>query len=322
VKVEAVNHKPVSRPKGTIILQGGEEVRVMGLPDGVLYLGDIGVPRVLAGYLVDGGSESAMIETGPSNLAPEYLSKAESRRPNIKWALVSHVHLDHAGGAWRIVALRPQVKIGVYERGYKHLLDPSRLSVSAKDAVGGIFDVWGDIRPTPAANLVALKDGDVLRVGKFVLRLIGAPGHAPHSSVWYLEDERVVFSGDALGIYVDFKDTRFVWPTTPPPTYDHDLAVKSLNLIRTLKIDAVCFPHYGYTTNVDEVFRLIDEGFNAWFEVTRKAVLESWGEGKVLEELSRRLPLAPLLGDRYLESLLRMDIRGMIGYHRRKMGGT
>ncbi|MEM0271722.1 MAG: MBL fold metallo-hydrolase [Thermoprotei archaeon] len=295
----------------------------MGLPNGVTYLGDLGRPRVLVGYFVDGGSEAAIIETGPSRFVDEYLSKATSivKGGRLGWSLVSHVHLDHAGGAWRAVELRPNLKVGVYEKGYKHLVDPTRLIESARQALGSVYDVWGEIRPTPPSSLVALKDGEAVSIGSLTARLIAAPGHAPHSSVWYLEENRVLFSGDALGIYVDGGANRFVWPTTPPPTYDYDLAVATISKIRKLKIDAICFPHYGYSTDVDEAFRLIDEGFNAWFEVTEKATSDSWSTQEILEQLSKRLPITPLLRDEYLRSLILMDIRGMVDYHLRKHGG-
>ena len=294
----------------------------MSLPDNVTFLGGLGKPRVLVGYLVDGGSEAAIIETGPSKLVEEYLSRAASQLDTgrLGWSLVSHVHLDHAGGAWRAVELYPDLRVGVYERGYKHLVDPSRLAGSAREALGSVYDVWGDIRPTPPNNLVGFKDGEAVNIGSLTVRLIGAPGHAPHSAVWYLEDSRVLFSGDALGIYIDSGATRFVWPTTPPPTYEYDLAIATIGKIKKLKIDAVCFPHYGYSANVDEVFRLIDEGFDVWFEVTKQAVLDSWGTDVILEQLSKRLPITPLLKDEYLRSLILMDIRGMLDFQQKKMG--
>lgn len=292
----------------------------MDLPAEVVFLGELGSPRVLVGYAVDGGQEVAMIETGPSRLVEEYFRRLGQMAARLRWALVSHVHLDHAGGAWRLVELYPKVSVGVYERGHKHLADPSKLSASAREALGDVYDVWGEIRPTPQTNLVSIRDGEAVRVGRLTLRLIAAPGHAPHSSVWYLEDRQVVFSGDALGIYVEANNKSFVWPTTPPPSYDHSLALETIGKIRKLKIDAVCFPHYGYSTKIDELFDLIGQGFRVWGEVTEKAYLEGWGADRAVQELSRHLPIGPLLDNSYLRKLIYMDVRGMFDYYARKHG--
>lgn len=292
----------------------------MDLPSEVVFLGGLGSPRVLSGYLLDGGTEVAIVETGPSKLVGEYLARLGQNVERLRWALVSHVHLDHAGGAWRLVELKPKTLVGVYERGYKHLADPSRLAASAREALGEVYEIWGEIRPTPQTNLVSVKDGEAVHVGRLTLRLIAAPGHAPHSSVWYLEDRRVLFSGDALGIYVETANGRFVWPTTPPPSYEYALALETISKIKKLKIDAVCFPHYGYSTRIDELFSLIDDGFKVWGEVTERAYTEGWGLDKTVEELSKHLPLRPLLEDGYLKMLIYMDVRGMLDYHARKHG--
>jgi len=294
----------------------------MALPNEVHYLGGLGSPRVLAGYLVDGGSEAAIVETGPSNLIGEYLGKVGQKIGKTKLAVVSHVHLDHAGGAWRLVQQNPRIAVAVYEKGYRHLADPSRLAASAKEALGDVFDIWGEIRPTPTSNLLSVKDGEALHVGGLTLRLIAAPGHAPHSAVWYLEERGIVFSGDALGIYVDVGDAKYVWPTTPPPSYDHALALESIAKIKKLKIDAVCFPHYGYSTDAENVFDLIDYGFSVWDEVTEKAFFDGWSVETTLDELSKHLPIQSALHDSYLRKLLSMDVRGMLAYQARKHGAT
>ncbi|PSN85375.1 hypothetical protein B9Q11_03170 [Candidatus Marsarchaeota G2 archaeon ECH_B_SAG-F08] len=296
----------------------------MVLPSKIGYLGLIGSPSVFAGYIVRGKDEFALIESGPSKTVDEYLEKVSRVEDlkKLKWVLVSHVHLDHAGGAWKIVEKLPQVSVGVYEKGEKHLIDPSKLSSSAKDALGALFDVWGEIRPTPKERLKPFKDEEVLELGDITLKLIAAPGHAPHSSVWYIEELRTLFCGDALGIYLNLNEKAFVWPTTPPPSFDYNLAMQTIERLAKLKIDFLCYPHYGYTEKVDETFEMVKQAYTFWFDVTKEALEKNIAFEQLITEVVKHFGYEGLIKNTYLYALVSMDLRGMMLYHTKSKSAT
>jgi glyoxylase-like metal-dependent hydrolase (beta-lactamase superfamily II) len=293
----------------------------MSLPLGVKEIGGLGTPNVLVGYIVEGTDESALIETGPSNVVDEYIEKAALKvsPSTLHWALVSHIHIDHSGGAWKISERLHQIKVGVYTKGAKHLIDPSRLVPSAREALGKILEVWGEVRPVPESRIEVFEDGKTLDVGGKTLKLLAAPGHAPHSAVWYLEDSRTLFCGDALGIYIKTNDSDLIWPTTPPPSFDYELAQLTIGKIKGLKLDCICFPHFGYSTNIERTLSKIDEAFSSWFDLTDRAARNHLSPEQTLEWFLRADRYKHLANDPYRRELFLMDIKGMLIYQSKRL---
>lgn len=288
------------------------------LPDSVKPIGPVGNPGVFIGYLVQ-GSSTAVVESGPSKTADEYSSQIATWTKGLSWILVSHVHIDHAGGAWKLAQRFQTSRVGVYEKGAKHLVDPSRLSDSAKQALGPLYDIWGEIRPVPSDRVVSFRDGEAVSLGPLTMRLIAAPGHAPHSSVWYLEEERVLFTGDSMGVYIPLERGGVVWPTSPPPSFDYELSMETIRRLTKLKIDHLCFPHYSYTSDVGVVTNEIVSAYERWFSVTKEGLEKGWSERKILEEYLAPTHHRELVDHPYLSLLLYMDLHGMLGYHKKRI---
>jgi glyoxylase-like metal-dependent hydrolase (beta-lactamase superfamily II) len=175
------------------------------LADGVHYLGTVGKPEVLSTYLVGGGSEYALLEPGPSNTVDQTLSLIRSSGvslDSIRHLVVTHVHLDHAGGAWKMIDSLPNADVIVYKGGGKHTADPQRLSQGAEMVLGPLYRLWGEMKAMPADRIQEVVDGDILPVGGHHLKVLHTPGHSPfHMSLMDLES-RSLFTGDAVGMYV------------------------------------------------------------------------------------------------------------------------
>lgn len=224
-----------------------------------------GLPGQVAAYLVDAGDALAVVETGPASTLPALLGavRALGREPEeITHLLVTHVHLDHAGGAGALLRHAPRARVHVHPRGARHLLDPSRLLASATQLYGERIDVlWGEMVPVPADRLVALEDGDRVEIGGRVLVAIDTPGHAVHHHAFHDPDARLVFTGDVGGIRL--RGARYVSAPTPPPDIDLAAWRRSLDRLRALEPALLLPTHFGGVADaawhLDELFaRLAD----------------------------------------------------------------
>src|SRR5947208_8748716 len=175
--------------------------------DGETYLADVRMFQQEgfgAVYLID-DERKAIIETGTSWDAGRILQavKGFGLRPGaIDAVVVSHIHLDHAGGAGFLLDDMPRAKVYVHERGFKHLVEPTKLVASAHEALGPReAEAFGTMRPIPPDRLVSVKDQDRLDLGTHSLRFLDSPGHAPHELTILDEHNRCLYTGDAPGLY-------------------------------------------------------------------------------------------------------------------------
>ncbi len=186
-----------------------------------------------------------LIESGYPSDAPELLAGLEkvSLRPrDIDFIALTHIHIDHAGGAGYIARENPDLKVFVHEKGAKHLVDPSKLVESVKRAYGNRYPSIGEMVGISKRQVVALGSEAVIDLGDTRLEAYYTPGHAKHHLVYFDKASESVFSGDALGSqYKGFPN--FV--LSPPPDYDRELAKRSIDLISAMHPKRICFTHLG-----------------------------------------------------------------------------
>jgi len=210
-------------------------------------LGWNGHPGQVASYLLDGGDGLAVVETGPTSTLGAVLDgiRAIGREPaEVTHILVTHIHLDHAGGAGALLRHAPGARVHVHPNGAAHLADPSRLIASASQLYGAMMDtLWGEMVPVPRDRLVVLEDGAEVRVGTRRLRAVDTPGHAIHHHAYHDPGANVVFTGDVGGIRVD--RLPYVTAPTPPPDIDLDAWHRSLARLRELRPEMLLLTHFG-----------------------------------------------------------------------------
>jgi len=206
-----------------------------------------GYPGQVASYLYDGGDGLAVVETGPASTLAAVLDaiRAIGREPqDVTHILVTHVHLDHAGGAGALLRHTPRARVHVHPRGVAHLADPSRLIASATQLYGGMMDtLWGAMVPVPEDRLVVLRDGDEVRIGSRRLRAVDTPGHAVHHHAYHDPDAGLVFTGDVGGIRV--QRLPYVSAPTPPPDIDLAAWLRSIEKLRGLQPSLLLLTHFG-----------------------------------------------------------------------------
>jgi glyoxylase-like metal-dependent hydrolase (beta-lactamase superfamily II) len=236
-----------------------------------------GWERVTSGYLVD-GDEPVLVETGSQSSVPALLAALDDlgiAADDLAHVVVTHIHLDHAGGVGDVARAFPKAIVHVHEKGARHLVDPSRLVDSAAMVYGDLLDsLYGRLTPTDAARVHVLEDGEELRVGPDrVLTTIDSPGHAKHHLGLHDSVSGLLFVGDAVGVRLP--DAGILRPATPPPDFDLDQALTSIAKFAARRPTGIALAHYGLVPEAEAVLDEATEILTRWAEVAEAA----WREG-------------------------------------------
>lgn len=250
--------------------------------DGITDLGDDvfeidtlmgGYAGITAGYLIR-SDRPCLVETGTSLSAPtvvDSLARLGIGPHDLSTIVVTHVHLDHAGGVGDISEAFPSAQVVAHERGVRHLVDPEKLVSSARRVFGPTMDeLFGDLRPTAAERVVALADVGTIDLGAGrSLDAFYAPGHASHHIGLLDSSSGDLYTGDAAGVYIPEADQ--MRPATPPPDFDLDLALASMRHMSEVAPRRLLFSHYGPVTAVQEALARSEEVLRRWVEMVREA---------------------------------------------------
>jgi glyoxylase-like metal-dependent hydrolase (beta-lactamase superfamily II) len=232
-----------------------------------------GYTGITAGYLI-ASDRPCLVEPGTSGSASvvrDALAHLGIGPTDLATVVVTHIHLDHAGGVGDMADLYPEAEIVVHEKGARHLADPSRLTRSARMVYGARFDdLFGDLKPTDAVRIRAVGDeGAVDLGGGRELTSHYSPGHARHH-VGLLDSETGdLYVGDAAGLYIP--DTGDMRPATPPPDFDLDMALASLEKFRALGPQRLLFAHFGPVGEVPATLDRAAEELRLWVETVQEA---------------------------------------------------
>jgi glyoxylase-like metal-dependent hydrolase (beta-lactamase superfamily II) len=174
----------------------------------------------------------------------------------VRHLLLSHIHLDHAGAAGSLVREHPALQVHVSEIGAPHLLDPSRLEASARRLYGDTFDdLWGELAPVPEENVHVVTE----RV--LGLECFPTPGHASHH-VSYLDDAGTLYAGDAAGVRI--QPHTDVLPPTPPPEFDLDTWLRTLDEIERRAPARLALVHFGVADDVERHLSELRRRLQEW----------------------------------------------------------
>lgn len=228
-------------------------------------------PGLAAIHLLTEGDKAVFIDTGTNFSVPgvmEVMRRKNLRPENIAYVIVTHVHLDHAGGAGEMMRLFPEAMLVVHPRGARHMIAPAKL-VAGSVAVYGeerFRQSYGEIVPVPAGRVIEAPHEFTLELNGRKLLFLDTPGHARHHFCIFDEYSGGVFTGDTFGIsYREFDvDGRaFVFPTTTPVQFDLEAAHDSIDLIMSHHPRAAYLTHYGRVTRLprlaDDLHRMLDD---------------------------------------------------------------
>jgi len=254
-------------------------VPALEVAPGVLEIDTLlgGWERVTAGYLIPGPAP-VLVETGSQTSVPALLASLDDlgiAAGDLAGIIVTHIHLDHAGGVGDVAAAFPAATVYVHEKGARHLVDPTRLVASAAMVYGELLDsLYGRLTATDAARVRVLGDGEVVDVGGGrTLTAIDSPGHAKHHLAVHDSESGILFAGDAVGVRLP--DAGILRPATPPPDFDLDLALASLRKFAARHPTGVALAHYGLVPDPLDSLEEAETVLRRWAEVAEAA----WREG-------------------------------------------
>jgi glyoxylase-like metal-dependent hydrolase (beta-lactamase superfamily II) len=289
-----------------------------------------GRARLVSGYLLP-GDEPALVETGPTTSAGAVVAGLTSLGlgpEDLAHIVVTHIHLDHAGGVGTLAGQFPRATIWVHQRGAPHLADPERLIKSAGRLYGEqrLLELFGPMEPVPSERLRAVDDGDRIPLGARSLEVLYTPGHASHHVALIDSAGGALFTGDALGIHLP--DARVLRPATPPPDIDVEVGVQSIERIRRRAETVLLFSHFGPVSEVDELCTVAADRLRKWGRIVREALEETDDIDRIAELLERhtRSEFDEALGrgetvDRErleLLSSMKMNAQGLVRYWKKR----
>jgi glyoxylase-like metal-dependent hydrolase (beta-lactamase superfamily II) len=235
-------------------------------------------PGLAASHLIVDGGRAAFVDTGPGPAAPKLLAALDEvgiARDHVDYLFLTHVHLDHAGGAGQMMRALPNAKAVLHPRGAPHLVDPSKL-IAGTIAVYGEATyraLYGELLPVPADRVLLAEDGLRLRLGARTFEFIDAPGHARHHHCPIDLDHRVVYAGDNFGICYREFDTAtgpFMLPTTTPVHFEPDVLHRTIDRLLAYQPRRIVQTHFGPVTDIARLARDLHANLDALVEMGKR----------------------------------------------------
>jgi glyoxylase-like metal-dependent hydrolase (beta-lactamase superfamily II) len=256
--------------------------------DNHIYLIDLelaGIKNYIASYFLR-GKEAALVETGPASTVHNMftaLKEMNVKPEEVSYVAISHIHLDHAGGAGALLKRLPNARMVVHRRGAPHVANPEKLWMQARDVLGNIAEVYGKPEPIPEEKIIPTTDDVTFHLGNHVeLRAIETLGHASHHLSYYEPSSEGIFTGDAGGVYLNNLDT--IVPTTPSP-FRLDMALASLDKLINLKPKLLFYSHFGKADKAVEKLEAYSKQLKLWTRIAKRGI----ENGESLETISDRI---------------------------------
>ncbi len=242
---------------------------------------DLGKEKRTGTYVIH-EEELTLIETSASPSIPYLLKGLEALEidpAEIKYIIVTHIHLDHAGGAGLLLEKCPNAQIVVHPKGKRHLADPSRLIQGARAVYGEQFDeLFHPILPIPEDRLIVKEDGETLQIGQHrILTFIDTPGHANHHFSIHDPSSGGMFTGDTVGVYYTellSESLEFYLPSTSPNQFNPQAMLAAADRMESLHIDRIYFGHYGMSENPGLVFKQLRYWLPLFVETGESTITE------------------------------------------------
>jgi len=230
------------------------------------------------------GPQPALVETGPTATLENLLAgvrEAGLDPAALQAIAVTHIHLDHAGGAGALVQRFPHLRVYVHPIGAPHLIDPTKLVASAGRLYGeDMGRLFGDVIPIPAVRVHAIANGETVQLGARRLAALDTPGHARHHHVYWDRTTGDLFTGDLAGVALP--GSHYVRAPTPPPELDIPAWERSLEKVRSLRPKRLLLTHFGPHTAVDDILAQLDDSLHQNLHFVQSAMAAGEDEATII----------------------------------------
>jgi len=271
----------------------------------------------ISSWLLITPTHTILVDPGPRSTIP-VLKEALDRLAigRIDHILLTHIHIDHAGGVGLLLDDFPGAMVTCHSRGVKHMIHPEKLWKASQKVLGDLADLYGEIAPVPEHHIGFSND---IPLGSQTICVVETPGHAPHHLSFLLDD--ILFAGEVAGVTCPVPDGLYLRPTTPP-VFNPTVYKNSLERVASLNAGVICFAHYGMRHDVDHVIDAALAQIDTWHDIVRRhyRMAGSFFEERVFDDIVNNDPLmahfTDLPGDiRYREREFSLNsIRGIRQY--------
>ena len=282
----------------------------MGMADrGATYrmidLRHMGRPESVGACVVETRDGPLIIDPGPASTIPALragLAELGYEIGDLVALLLTHIHLDHAGGTGTLARENPRLAVYVHELGARHVADPSKLVSSATRLYGPKMDeLWGEVAAVPSERIHSLAGGETIALGERTFEVAYTPGHAAHHVSYFEPAAGVAFVGDTGGLMSP--RLPCVLPVTPPPEFDLEAWLASIHRIRMWQPREIVLTHYGPSLEPEHHLEELRSAILVWAEYARDSLLQTgtdtdrvgwfirqlevWIEGRVASDRAR-----------------------------------
>src|SRR5689334_16356244 len=224
-------------------------------------------PGHAAAHLIVDGGRAAFVDVGTNSSVPYLLAALEElgiARTAVDYLLLTHVHLDHAGGAGRLMRELPAARVLLHPRGAPHMIDPAKLIAGSRAVYGEerFRRMYGELLPIAPERVRAVADGERIVLGRRTLELIHTPGHAQHHYVVVDRAHASLFSGDTFGISYRALDTAngaFITPSTVPTQFDPEQHIASIDRMLSFAPESIYLMHFSRVTGIPRLAASLKE---------------------------------------------------------------
>jgi glyoxylase-like metal-dependent hydrolase (beta-lactamase superfamily II) len=231
----------------------------------------------VAVYLLEANGRTAFIDTGCYLSVPTLLATLDAKnitRESVDYIILTHIHLDHAGGAGELIRHLPNAKIYVHKNGVRHLINPTKLRAGVINVYGELFfkQFLGDLIPIPENKIIIAKDGDSINLGDRTLKFIDTPGHARHHICIWDEQSQGIFSGDTLGVsYREFDTNQgcLIFPPTTPIQFDPKIWIKTINKLMAFNPKIAYLTHFNKIEFNTKSANMLIQNINGFVDIAK-----------------------------------------------------
>src|SRR5438445_2121846 len=278
-------------------------------------------PQFDASHIIIERGRAAFIDCGTNYSIPRLLDALKQKGLGVDavdWLILTHVHLDHAGGAGLLMQQLPQAKLVVHPRGARHMINPSQL-VAGATAVYGAEEIersYGTLVPVPAQRVIEAPDGHVIDLAGRALLCLDTPGHARHHISIYDAASRAFFTGDTFGLsYREFDTSKgaFILPTSTPVQFEPDALKASIARMLEREPQQMFLTHYSRVTDVARLARDLYVQIDAMVAIARAHASDADRHARIADDLadlytSRARAHGCTMDAAQIRGLLEMDI--------------
>ena len=276
-----------------------------------------GYSNFIGSYLVS-GVKNAIVDPGPASAGPgliSSLSEAGLKPEQIDYIILTHIHIDHAGGTGALIQQMPNAMVVAHSRARSHLANPSALWNASWKTLGDLALKYGAIEPVPEDRIISATDLMQIDLGGgTALEVYLTPGHAVHHLSLFSRSNRVLLAGEAAGVCVN----GLIRPATPPP-FKLDETLSSIDRLIGLAPEQICYGHFGCFDDGEARLKLYRDKLLLWYETIGEEIKRGTGPEALLPALKRKdsdlAYLDEINRDEYARELVLLNnsIYGMAG---------